>query len=130
MRPAVHVFQLYSTVGVDGVWWRFLSPNGRGLARGPRGYETVEVASAGLAWMIEVLPEANVVVRPTADNRWRWRLDLGDEPIVVGAGAQDRRVRCEAVWRRFVDSAPDGYVDPVVHTFRRIDIGRHRLALP
>ncbi len=127
MRPAVHVFQLYSTIGVDGVWWRFLSPNGRGLARGPIGYPTADGASAGLAAAIAALPDACVVVRPTVDNRWRWRLDLDGEPLVLGAGAQDRRVRCEAAWRRFVDSAPDGFLDPVVHSFRRVDAGYPRM---
>jgi hypothetical protein len=129
MRPAVHVFQLYTTVGVAGVRWRFLSPNGRGLARSPLGYPSVDDASAGLAQAIAALPDVSVVVRPTSDNRWRCRLALDGEPLVLGAGAQDRRVRCEAAWQRFVDSAPDGFVDPVVHTFRRVDAGYPRLAL-
>ncbi len=129
MRPAVHVFQFFATAGIDGVWWRFLSPNGRGLARSPQGYPTLDDASTGLSQAIAVLPDTSVIVRPTPDNRWRWRLDLDGEPLVLGAGAQDRRVRCEAACQRFVDSAPDGFVDPVVHTFRRVDAGYPRMAI-
>ena len=129
MLPAVHVFQLYTTVGVVGVWWRFLSPNGRGLARGPHGFATADEASASLTQMIRLLPDVAVVVRPTSDNRWRWRLDLGGSPLVLGAGAQDRRVRCEAAWRRFIDEAPEGLVDPVVHSFRGVDAGYPRRAI-
>ena len=124
MRPVVHVFQLYTVGGEDSVSWHFISPNGRRLARCATPFDSPAAARAGIADVLSGLAGSITTVRPTAANRWRWVLAIGGTPVVLGSGDQDRRVRCEHAWRRFVLAAPLAVVDPTVHTFRRVDAGR------
>lgn len=129
MRAVMHVFQLYTVAGVDIVWWRFLSPNGRCLARCPGPLASVAEARLTIASTIAVLDRAEVAVRSTPDYRWRWTLVADGEVVARGSGAQDRRVRCELAARRFVLATTDAVIDPTVHTFRRRDSGRARQAI-
>lgn len=122
MRPAVHVFQLYRTAGEELVWWRYISPNGRSLARCPAPLSSMAAARASIAEVLEVLADLEVVVRPTNVQRWRWTLVRDQEVIVAGSGDHDRRVRCENAAERFVDTAPTSVVDTTVHVFRRRDL--------
>ena len=124
MRPVVHVFQLYTMGGQDIVWWHFSSPNGRRLARCAAPFGSISEARGSLAAIVPELSRATATVRPTPANRWRWMLALDGVPIVLGSGDQDRRVRCEDAWQRFVTAAPTALIDPAVHTFRRRDSGR------
>ena len=119
MRPVAPVFQIYRFIGDDVVWWRLVSPNGRGLARGTVGApdpaaarESVEVVRATVEQLVPVL-------RLTETYRWRWLLTEVDVPVVQGVGDQDRRVRCANACRSFVELGREARVDPVIATFRR-----------
>ncbi|NTW41840.1 MAG: hypothetical protein HGA44_18495 [Cellulomonadaceae bacterium] len=129
MRPVVHVFQLYTTGGEDLVWWRFISPNGRSLARCASPLTSTTEARASIATTVGALDRATASVRPASDNRWRWALSIDGELAVLGSGDQDRRVRCEHAWQRFVVAAPLAVVDQTVHSFRRRDHGRTAQAI-
>ena len=124
MRPVVHVFQLYTVGGEDIVSWHFISPNGRRLARCANPFGSSAEARAAVAELVPALDRAVATVRPTAAYRWRWALSVDGMPIVLGSGDQDRRVRCDHAWKRFVLAAPLAVVDPAVHTFRRADAYR------
>ncbi|WP_024287394.1 hypothetical protein [Cellulomonas sp. KRMCY2] len=119
MRPVRHVFQLYTMAGDDLVWWRFLSSNGRCLARCPEPLGSVAEARAAIASAVAALDRATVVVRPVSDNRWRWTMRLDGTVVAVGSPDHDRRVRCEHAAHRFAAAAPAAAVDPIVHTFHR-----------
>ena len=120
MRPVAHVFQLYTVGGEDIVSWHFISPNGRRLARCATPFGSSAEARAAIADLILGVDRAVATVRPTAAYRWRWALSVDGTPVVLGSGDQDRRVRCEHAWKRFVLAAPLAVVDPTVHTFRRV----------
>jgi hypothetical protein len=124
MRPVVHVFRLYTVGGEGSVSWHFISPNGRRLARCVTPFGTAADVLAGISDMLAGVDGGSATVRPTATNRWRWALSIDGNPTVIGSGDHDRRVRCEHAWRRFVLAAPLAVVDPVIHTFRRVDAGR------
>ena len=124
MRPVAHVFQLYTVGGEDIVSWHFISPNGRRLARCATPFGSSAEARAAVANLMPGLDRAVSTVRPTAAYRWRWALSVDGTPVVLGSGDQDRRVRCEHAWKRFVLAAPLAVVDPANHTFRRADAGR------
>ncbi|WP_456846737.1 hypothetical protein [Cellulomonas sp. P5_C6] len=113
------VFQIYRFAGDDVVWWRLVSPNGRGLARaGVPGRDVAEVR-ATLDGLPDRLPMLDELVRLTADYRWRWSLRDGGIDVAQGIGDQDRRVRCVHACRAFAALVPDARVDPVVATYRR-----------
>lgn len=122
MRPAVHVFQLYRTAGEELVWWRYISPNGRSLARCPAPLSSMAEARAAIAEVLDTITGAEVVVRPTLAQRWRWTLVRDSVVIVAGSGDHDRRVRCENAAERFIESAPTSILDSTVHVFRRRDL--------
>jgi len=122
MRPAVCVFQLYRTAGEDIVWWRYISPNGRSIARCAEPLSSASDARASIARVIYSLEQATPIVRPTMHDRWRWTLVLDGEVVARGSGDHDRRVRCEHAALKFIESAPVATLDAVVHTFRRRDM--------
>ena len=113
------VFQLYRFWGEDGVWWRLVSPNGRGLARSATAYPTATSARSALDQMLSGADGLELGVRLTADYRWQWSLRLAGVPIVEGIGSQDRRVRCLDAGRKFQLLAPVALVEPEVAVFRR-----------
>lgn len=114
------VFQLYRFSDEDVVWWRLVSPNGRGIARttvalptSAAARESVDAVRASIGTLVPML-------RLTETYRWQWFLTSNDAPVVQGIGDQDRRVRCADSCRAFVLLAPVAQVDPVVVTYRRV----------
>lgn len=122
MRPSVHVFQLYRTTGEEYVWWRYISPNGRSVARCTAPLTSLAEARASIETVRTQHEDAEIAVRPTAAHRWRWTLVREGEVIARGSGDHDRRVRCESAAERFLETVPTAEIDPVVHVFRRRDI--------
>ena len=119
MRPVAPVFQLYRFSDDDAIWWRLVSPNGRGIARstlalpnGDAARDSVESVRSTAATLVPVL-------RLTDTYRWQWVLTRDDGPVVQGIGDQDRRVRCAHACRNFVLLAPVAAVEPVISTYRR-----------
>lgn len=119
------MFQLYrlagsgTATGAGGVWWRVVSPNGRALGRSAHELVDVAAASAHLARVIAERERLEPTVRVTSSHRWRWQLALDGDIVVHGSAEQDRRVRCDAAWRAFVQVAGQAQIDPAVHTFHR-----------
>jgi hypothetical protein len=113
------VFQLYRFWGEDGVWWRLVSPNGRGLARSAGVYPTVASARASLEQVLSRADGLELGVRLTPDYRWHWSLRMAGAALVEGIGDQDRRVRCLDAGRKFQLLAPVALVEPEVAVFRR-----------
>lgn len=116
MPPA---FQLYRFLDEDGVWWRLVSPNGRGLARSIEASPTADDARDDLEQVVAHVAALEPVVRLTPEYRWRWSLRSDGEDVVRGIGDQDRRVRCVHACRNFVELAPLAHRDPAVAAFRR-----------
>ncbi len=113
------VFQLYRFWGEDGVWWRLVSPNGRGLARSAAVHPTVATARSGLEQVLSRAEGLELGVRLTPDYRWHWSLRMAGAALVEGIGDQDRRVRCLDAGRKFQALAPVALVEPEVAVFRR-----------
>lgn len=122
MGPTVHVFQLYRTAGLDAVWWRCISPNGRSLATCPAPLGSVADARAAIAALVERATTAEVLVRPTLAHRWRWSIQSGPEVLALGSSDHDRRIRCANAANQFVTQLPVASIDSVVHVFRRRDV--------
>jgi hypothetical protein len=120
MRAAAPTFQVYQ-FGPDGthgtVWWRMVSPNGRGLARTVAAHPSVEAAHASIGLVRRVANELEPSLRMTDRTRWRWTLSLDGVPIVESLWDLDRRVRCELAWRAFAAVAPTAATDRTVHTY-------------
>ncbi len=113
------VFQLYRFWGEDGVWWRLLSANRRGLARSAESYPTAQSARAGLARVLADADSLELGVRLTAEHRWHWSLRLAGTVLVEGVGTQDRRARCVGTGRAFQVVAAGAPVEADVAVFRR-----------
>jgi len=124
MQPVRYVFQLYTFAGEDLYWWRFMSSNGRFLARCPEPHASAVEARAAITATVAALGSVAVVVRPTPENRWRWSMRLAGEVVALGHGDQDRRVRCDAAAQRFAEMAAAAPVDASVHVFRRREAPR------
>lgn len=112
-------FQVYRIVGVDGTWWRVVSPNGRVLARSPRELGDVAKALAHIELVRARRLSLQASVRVMPSHRWRWQLALESTVLVVSWADLDRRIRCEAAWRSFVTLAGSAPVDSRVHTFQQ-----------
>lgn len=118
MRADAPVFQVYR-LGPEGtVWWRVVSPNGRGLARAVTPFASVDAAYASIGFVRRVVAELEPSMRLTKRARWRWTLSLDGFPVVESLFDLDRRVRCEHAWRAFVEVAPVAALDPAVHSYR------------
>ncbi len=124
MRTVPPVFQLYRFSDDDAVWWRLVSPNGRGFARSTvalptstAARESVEAVRASIGSLVPLL-------RLTETYRWQWFLTADDAPVVQGIGDKDRRVRCAHACRDFVLLAPVAQIDPAVVTYRRVSSPR------
>ncbi|WP_315099006.1 hypothetical protein [uncultured Cellulomonas sp.] len=113
------MFQLYRFSDDDAVWWRLVSPNGRGFARSTAALPTSAVARESVDAVRASVGALVPVLRLTTTHRWQWFLTADDAPVVQGIGDQDRRVRCAHACRNFVLLAPDAQVDPTVTTYRR-----------
>ena len=113
------VFQLYRFWGEDGVWWRLVSPNGRGLARSAVAHPTVASARSSLEQVLSRAQGLELGVRLTPDYRWHWSLRMAGAALVEGIGDQDRRARCLDAGRKFQLLAPVALVEPEVAVFRR-----------
>ncbi|MGN8247149.1 hypothetical protein ACTHAM_000821 [Cellulomonas soli] len=114
------MFQLYRFHDEQLVWWRLMSANGRGLARGPAGYPDAVGAQVGVQTVLAQLDRLETVLRLTPTYRWWWALHLDGTPVVESIGDKDRRVRCEHAAAKFVELAASAHVDPVPCTFRRM----------
>src|SRR4051794_38041413 len=119
MRAVPPVFQLYRFSDDDAVWWRLVSPNGRGIARSSVALPDADAARQSVAVIRTVVGSLVPVLRLTDAYRWQWVLTERDVPVVQGIGDQDRRVRCAHACRSFVDLSPVAFLDPAVATFRR-----------
>jgi hypothetical protein len=113
------VFQLYRFSDTRDVWWRLVSPNGRGMARSAAPFDSVDDARGALEQAKAAVADLVPVLRLTAEFRWQWSLTEGDRTVVQGVGDQDRRVRCVHAYRKFVLLAPVVDVDPSVASFHR-----------
>lgn len=116
------VFQLYRLGGQDGVWWRLLSTNGRGLARSASPHPTPAAARTELEHLVSRADVLELGVRRTPDYRWHWSLRLAGLAVVEGIGDQDRRARSLDAGGRFRLLAPAARVEPEVATFRRAGV--------
>ena len=119
MRLVAPVFQLYRTLDDDLVWWRMISPNGRGIARTVTPHASTQAARESIAQVVDSIDLLSASLRVTESYRWRWVLLLDGEPVVQGVADQDRRVRCVHAWRNFALLAPLADVDPTTFSFRR-----------
>lgn len=119
MRTVAPVFQLYRFSDDDVVWWRLVSPNGRGLARASVPGPDADTVRAELAGLATRLPGLEAIIRLTPEYRWRWSLREDGLDVAQGIGDQDRRVRCVHAARTFTELVPGARVDPVVATYRR-----------
>ena len=119
MRTVAPVFQIYRFADDDVVWWRLVSPNGRGIARSTVALPSPAAARASLDAVRASVMDLVPVLRLTQTYRWQWVLTADGAPVVQGIGDQDRRVRCAHACRGFVLLAPDAALDPTVATFRR-----------
>lgn len=117
-RPAP-VFQIYRVSGGSGLWWRVVSPNGRALGRAATELCDLDAVRAHIEQVVTSRDRLEPMVRVTPSHRWRWQLALDGSAMVHGSAEQDRRVRCDAAWRSFVEIAASAAVDPVVHVFHR-----------
>jgi hypothetical protein len=124
MRAVAPVFQVYRFGGDASVWWRMVSPNGRGLARTVAPFESVAAAHLSIDLVRRRIGELEPSLRLTERARWRWSLSLAGQPIVESTGDLDRRVRGDHAWRTFVAVAPTAQIDPVVHWFRAVVVAR------
>ncbi|HZL01517.1 MAG TPA: hypothetical protein VFC48_00145 [Cellulomonas sp.] len=124
MRAVAPVFQVYRFGGGAPVWWRMVSPNGRGLARTVAPFESVAAAHLSIDLVRRRIDELEPSLRLTERARWRWSLSLEGQPIVESTGDLDRRVRGDHAWRMFVALAPTAQIDPVVHAFRAVVAAR------
>lgn len=120
MRAVAPVFQVYRLGPSGPVWWRMVSPNGRGLARTVAPHSSVEAAHEAIALVRLRVDELEATLRLTERARWRWALSLGGAPVVESMSDLDRRVRCDHAWRTFVALAPTAATDPSLHTFRAV----------
>ncbi|WP_344857182.1 hypothetical protein [Cellulomonas soli] len=120
VRAVAPVFQLYRFTDEDTVWWRLVSPNGRGIARVPHGLPDPDAARESIAGVVAVVDRLDPLLRLTPEYRWRWELQHAGASVVHGIGDHDRRVRCENAAHRFLQIAADAPTDPVVCTFRRV----------
>lgn len=116
---AAPTFQIYRLTGGSGLWWRVVSPNGRALGRSATELPNLGAARAHIEAVVAERHRLEPTVRVTASHRWRWQLTLDGVVVVHGSAEQDRRVRCDAAWRSFVEIAGQAAVDPVVHAFHR-----------
>ena len=119
MRTVAPVFQLYRFSDDEVVWWRLVSPNGRGIARSTLALPSAEAARASVEAVRTVVDSLMPILRLTDAYRWQWVLTQDDVAVVQGIGDQDRRVRCAHACRSFVQLAPVAPLDPAVATFRR-----------
>jgi hypothetical protein len=124
MRAVAPVFQVYRFGGDAPVWWRMVSPNGRGLARTVAPFESVAAAHLSIDVVRRRIDELEPSLRLTERARWRWSLSLEGQPIVESTGDLDRRVRGDHAWRMFAALAPTAQIDPVVHAFRAVVAAR------
>src|SRR5450830_733889 len=106
MRAVAPVFQVYRFGGDAPVWWRMVSPNGRGLARTVAPFESVAAAHLSIDLVRRRIDELEPSLRLTERARWRWSLSLAGQPIVESTGDLDRRVRGDHAWRMFAALAP------------------------
>lgn len=113
-----HVFQLYRTGDDVVVWWRLISPNGRGLARAAEALPTAAAALESVRDVCGRLADLTPALRLEAGFRWRWILEHDGVPVVQGLGDHDRRIRCEQARRRFLLVAPVAEVDRVPLAFQ------------
>jgi len=120
MRAVAPVFQVYRFGTEPPVWWRMVSPNGRGLARTVTAHESVAAALASIDMIRRGVDELEPSLRLTDRARWRWSLSLDGTPVVESMSDLDRRVRCDHALRAFVELAATASTDPVVHTFRAV----------
>ena len=115
--PTFQVYQFGSAGSRSTVWWRLVSPNGRGLARTVAPHPSIEATYASIECVRQAVNELEPSLRLTDRSRWRWTLSLNGVPIVESLSDLDRRVRCELAWRSFVACAPSAATDPTVHTY-------------
>lgn len=120
MRTAAPVFQLYRFGGENGVWWRLVSPNGRGMARSVAAFDSESTARAALAKVSADVGLLELTVRLTPEYRWHWSLRDGAGPVVDGFGDQDRRIRAVDASAKFCQLAPLAVVGAEVTVFRRV----------
>jgi len=105
MRLFVPVFKVFGDA--DGaLWWRLLSPGGRGLAQGATPAATHQAARESIAWTIDVVDLLTASVCRSEDRRWRWALTLQHAPVVWSLGDFGRPERSEQACRRFTLLAP------------------------
>jgi hypothetical protein len=121
MRAVAPVFQVYRFGGDAPVWWRMVSPNGRGLARTVAPFESVAAAHLSIDVVRRRIDELEPSLRLTERARWRWSLSLEGQRVAHVRGARadraDRsrrarvpgRGRCAAArvtGRRVIPSVP------------------------
>ncbi|WP_426594244.1 hypothetical protein ACPPVS_01720 [Cellulomonas sp. McL0617] len=113
------MFQLYKFSDDSPVWWRLVSPNGRGLARSATSHPSVASARSSLDLVLASVDSLELGLRLTPTYRWHWSLQLDGTPVAEGIGDQDRRVRCMDAGRKFQLLSRVAPVEPDVIVFRR-----------
>lgn len=97
-------FEIFSVR--DQVHWRLLSRNNRDGGQSSIGFADAAACRAGIARMLDVLPQLQTQHLLTQQYRWNWALLLGDEVLARSSHSFDRRTRCIAASEWFYRSAP------------------------
>jgi hypothetical protein len=97
-------FEIFSVR--DQVHWRLLSRNNRDGGQSSTGFADGPACRAGIARMLELLPQLQAQHLLTTDYRWNWTLLLGDEVLARSSHSFDRRTRCIAACDWFYRAAP------------------------
>jgi hypothetical protein len=116
-------FELYVLHGT--VRWRLLSANNRDTGQSAGGFATVEACRAELDRMLRVIGELQPLHTVTANQRWEWRLALGDVVLARSSRSFDRRLRCAAACDWFIRVAPAAAISDsprVVHGRSQSDV--------
>jgi len=97
-------FEIFSVR--DQVHWRLLSRNNRDGGQSSTGFADAAACRAGIARMLQLLPELQAQHLLTPQYRWNWALLLGDQVLARSSHSFDRRTRCIAACEWFYRSAP------------------------
>lgn len=103
------------------VRWRLLSANNRDSGQSAESFADAESCRAALDHLLAVIKELQPLHSLTADQRWEWKLSLGNVVLARSSRSFDRRLRCEAACDWFVRMAPSAAISSTL----RVVLGRN-----
>jgi hypothetical protein len=104
-------FEIYSQ-GALGVRWRLLSGNNRDSGRSAMYFVDAEACLSALSNLIDLVEDLAPMHVLASDNRWEWKLSLGNVALATSSRTFDRRLRCVASGQWFVAAARAAEVRP------------------